>query len=168
MRMDAEHSAAPGLVNGLLVDQAFELARPALGALLQYPGASGEQVLHIIVMDPTAAPALDGVVLRERSIGDPQRWGADYRGYALAKARLSWREQRDSAVIVDQLPHRLRSHDTLLGGAIYRDGLVIAASGAEPWIDAACCGVLAELLVALARHKVRRLRAAGALALSLA
>lgn len=160
-------TAGGGLADAALAARAVELALPTLRALLDAPGVSGERVLHLVVMDPAAAAhavPFEAAVLHEHSIGDPQRWGADYRGYARAKARLAWRLGREAQRVQDDLPHLLARGDTLLGGAVVRKGLVVAASGAHPWYDAACCGIVADLLIALAQQRARDLRAAGALA----
>lgn len=94
----------------------------------------------------------------------PPPGGADYAGFARAKAKLAWRLGHDSQHVQDALPHLLARGDSLLGGAVVRRGLVVAASGAHPWYDAACAGIVAELVLALAQQRARDLRAAGALA----
>ena len=155
---------AAGLVDASLAAEAVALAAPTLAALLARPGVSGEQVLHIVVLDPCAPGEADGPrVLHEHSIGDPAAWGADYAGFARAKAALAWRLQRDSQTVQDDAPHLLARGDTLLGGGVVRKGLVIGVSGAHPWFDAACGAIVAELIIALAQQRARDLRAAGAL-----
>ena len=155
-----------GLVDAKLAAQAIALAVPTLNALLATEGVSGEGVLHIVVIDPCSEPgtAREAVVLHEHSIGNPATWGADYAGFARAKAMLAWRLQCDSQRVQDEAPHRLVRGDTLLGGGICRNGLVVGVSGAHPWYDAACAGIVAELIAALAQQRARDLRAAGALA----
>lgn len=159
-------SARRGLVDARLAAQAIALAVPTLDALLSTEGVSGERVLHIVVIDPCCEPATsrEAAVLHEHSIGDPARWGADYAGFARAKAVLAWRLQCDSQRVQDEAPHRLARGDTLLGGGIIRKGLVVGVSGAHPWYDTACAGIVAELILALAQQRARDLRAGGALA----
>jgi hypothetical protein len=156
-----------GLVDAALAARAIALAAPTIAALLATPGVSGEGVLHVVVLDPSVAPgpAARPAVLHEHSFGDPVRWGADYAGFAHAKARLAWRLARDSQRVQDEAPHLLARGDSLLGGAVVRDGLVVGASGAHPWYDAACAAIVAELVIALAQQRARDLRAAGALTL---
>lgn len=158
-------SLGGGLVDARIAEEAIALAEPTLKALLAVPGVSGERVLHIVVLDPAATPGarVEAAVLHEHSIGDPRRWGADYARYARAKAALAWRLQRDTQRVQDDAPHLLARGDTLLGGGIARKGLVIGVSGAQPWYDAACAGIVAELMLALAQQRARDLRAAGAL-----
>ena len=159
-------SAGGGLVDAGLAAQAIALAVPTLTALLNAEGVSGEGVLHIVVLDPCSdpGPSRKATVLHEHSIGDPGTWGADYTGFARAKAMLAWRQQCDSQRVQDDAPHRLARGDTLLGGGIVRKGLVIGVSGAHPWYDAACAGIVAELILVLAQQRARDLRATGALA----
>jgi hypothetical protein len=156
------------MVSAEMAAAAVALALPTLRALLETPGVSGERVMHIVVMDPACVPhatPAEDAVLHEHSIGDPARWGADYRSFARAKARLAWKLGRDTQQVQDELPHLLAGGDTLLGGGIVRKGLVVGASGAHPWYDAACAGIVAELILALSQQRARDLRAAGALAL---
>ena len=157
-----------GLVDAALAAEAIALAEPTLKALLARPGVSGEQVLHIVVMDPCSMPGVEGEprVLYEHSIGNPDEWGADYAAFARDKARLSWRLRCDSQHVQDELPHLLASGDTLLGGAIVHKGLVIGVSGAHPWYDVACAGIVAELILARAQQRVRDMRSKGALAVA--
>ena len=53
-----------------------------------------------------------------------------WRAVARAKAKLAWRLGQDSQHVQDALPHLLARGETLLGGAVVRRGLVVAASGA--------------------------------------
>jgi hypothetical protein len=157
-----------GIVSAELASAAIALALPTLRALLDTPGVSGERVLHIVVIDPACDPhrsPADDAVLHEHTLGDPAHWGADYRSFARAKARLAWKLGRDTQQVQDEFPHLLARGDTLLGGGIVRKGLVVGVSGAHPWYDAACAGIVAEVILALAQQRARDLRAAGALAL---
>jgi hypothetical protein len=48
----------------------------------------------------------------------------------------------------------LRPGDLVVAGAVCRHGLVVAASGAQPWFDAACAAMTIELVHAHLRHAV--------------
>ena len=153
-----------GIVDEALAAEAVALALPSIQATLRRPGASGEGVLHIVVMDPLADArlvAFDEAVLHEHSVGNPGTWGADYRRFARDKAALAWRLGCDTHVLQEQRPHLLRDGDTLLWGSVVRDGLVVAASGAHPWFDEACANAVAGFLLALAQERARQAREQG-------
>lgn len=163
-----ETAAGLGLVTRELAAEAVGLALPAIERALTRPGVSGERVLHLVVMDPVANPAgseFEDAILYEHTVGDPASWGADYRGFARAKAALAWRLQCDTHLVQELRPHLLRPGDTLLWGGVVRDGLVVAASGAHPWFDEAFANAVAGFLAALAQEKAREARDTGSLTL---
>ena len=156
------------LLDRELAMEAIQLALPSIQAALQRPGVSGEQVLHLVVLDPHAQPgaaAFEEAVLCEYSVGNPQEWGADYRGFARSKAELSWRLGCDTHAVQEMRPHLLQEGDSLLWGGVWRDGLVVAASGAHPWFDEAFANAVAGFLLALAQERARAAREQGRLTL---
>ena len=148
-----------------------ERAARALDALthcfeitLRDEAVSAEHALHVVVMDPASSRErvpFESAILLERSIGDPRRWQADYAHYARAKARLAWREGVDSGALVEHSPARLRGGDLLVEGAVCRHGWIVAASGAQPWYDAAFAAMTIELVHADLRHGVAHARERG-------
>ncbi len=153
---------ATGLVDEAAAREAVELALPSIEKALQREGVSGERVLHVVVMDPAAQPGdvgFEDAILYEHSIGDPRKWQADYRSFARAKAALAWRAGCDTHLIQELRPHLLRSGDTLLWGSVWRDGLVVGASGAHPWFDEAFANAVAGFLLAIGQERARGARA---------
>ena len=146
------------MLDAALAVHALDLATPAIERLLREPDASGEELLHVVVLDPRVLPPgpFDSAVLVERSFGRAPPWGADYRSFARAKAQLAWRLQRDSRWVQEQAPYLLDEGDTVLWGSSCRDGLIVAASGAQPWFDEACCEMVAAIIRALVQQRVRR------------
>jgi hypothetical protein len=146
---------AERLIGARDAEAAIDMALPSIAAALCRSEVSGEGVLHLVVMDPAARPgdSLERAVLCERSIGDPAAWGADYRRFARAKAELAWRHGRDTQELQLLEPHRLTSGDTLLWGSAMHRGIVVAASGAHPWYDAAFSHLVAAFLAAIAQDK---------------
>ncbi len=148
-------------LDAALAARALDLATPSIERLIAQPGASGEQLLHVVVLDPgvrpdtTRADGFERAILVERSLGRPPPWGADYRGFALGKARLAWRLQRDTRWVQEQAPHLLEAGDSALWGSACDDGLIVAASGAHPWFDEACCRIVVALLRGLVLERVR-------------
>lgn len=144
-------------LDAALAARALDLAAPSIERVLLQPGASGEALLHVVVLDPRMRPPGDfeRAILIERSFGRPPPWGADYRGLALGKARLAWRLQRDTRWVQEQAPHLLDPGDSMLWGSAVEDGLIVAASGAHPWFDEACCRIVVALLRGLVLERVR-------------
>lgn len=143
--------------------QAVEWQRPSIEQALQDPAISGLGVLHVVVMHPSRPYALgtafSEAVLHEASLGPRERWDVDYAALARTKARLSWEHGMDSRLLVQMQPHRLRPGDDPLWGSVWLDGLVVAASGAQPiWDEAFSLGIAAALR-ALAWERWQRAQA---------
>lgn len=133
--------------------RAVALVLPAMEAARLDARVCGSGFFCIVVLDPALDPehtSLDDAVLLEHALGDRQRWDADYAAFARAKAALAWRERTDSAQVQQRLPHRLRASDSLLAGAVWLDGIVVAVSGAYPEFDEAFALAIAAQLRALA------------------
>lgn len=116
----------------------------------------GSGLLYVVVMDPAKDfrdSCFEDAILHEQSFGDYARRDADYAGFARAKARLSWCTGLDGRVVQDQYPHLLSEGDTLLGGGVCRDGIVVAASGAFPLYDEVFAGSVALWMRAIARQR---------------
>lgn len=135
---------------------AIALATPAIRKALQRPGVSFKKTLHLVVLDPAARPGLsrfEDALMVEASIGDRRQWDADYAAFARDKALLSWRHGMDSRHAVQQEPHGLLHHETVLWGGVWLDGLVVAASGAAPDWDEAFSLSVAGYLRALTAER---------------
>jgi hypothetical protein len=170
LRQLPSHAARGGSVfaDAETARAAIDLARPMLEAARADPGICGTACLCVVVMDPAMPPgagaSFDDAVLLEAPIGDRDQWDADYAAFARAKARLAWRHQADADRLLALEPHRLRPGDALLRGAVCRDGIVVAVSGAMPCYDEAFAATVAACLRALATQRAEASRAAGTLA----
>ncbi|SPR99097.1 hypothetical protein [Cupriavidus taiwanensis] len=160
----ASHAGASRFSDPAAAQRAVELALPMLQASLRDKAVGESGCMHVVVMDPTLQPgdcAFEEAILYEHSLPSREAWDADYSRYARAKASLSWRTGMASAQLVHCSPHRLRSDDTLLGGAAVVDGIVVAVSGANAWYDEAFAGCVAMLLRAVAQGACMRAQPAG-------
>lgn len=128
----------PGEIDRTLAERAVAMALPLVEAAMRDPDFGDSGFLHIVVMDPHAAPeetSFEDAILHEHSVGERSKWDADYAAYARGKARESWETRVDNAK-----------------GAVCVDGIVVGASGAFEPFDQAYAGTVAMCLRALARH----------------
>ena len=138
------------------VESSLDALAPTVARLTADSGISAEHALHVVVMDPArdARTPFEDAILVERSFGDVEQWDADYRGYARAKTRVSWRERRSLRTLLAKCPERLRDDDIRVEGAVQNCGWIVGASGAQPWYDHAIATmaiVLFEAALAQAR-----------------
>ena len=119
------------------VESSLDALAPTVARLTADPAISAEHALHVVVMDPArdARTPFEDAILVERSFGDAERWDADYRGYARAKTRVSWRERRTLRTLLTKCPERLREGDIRVEGAVQSSSWIVGASGAQPWYD---------------------------------
>ena len=132
------------------VEATLDALAPAVTRLTADPAISAEHALHVVVMDPArdARTPFEEAILVERSFGDVERWHADYRGYARAKTRVSWRERRTLRTLLARCPERLQEGDIRVEGAVQDGGWIVGASGAQPWYDHAIASMAIELFEA--------------------
>ena len=136
--------------------QALRIALPLIEPLVCDSRVCGSGFLYIVVMDPAAVcgdVGFDDAVLLEHAVGDRTAWDADYAALARAKAATSWRLRASGHELQLLAPHRLRSGDTLLWGAVVLDGITVGVSGAHaPW-DEAFATTIAACLRAVAKQR---------------
>src|SRR4051794_31653309 len=112
--------------------RAVAMALPMIRTAIDNKSAGESGFFYLVVMKPGSSPAnarFEDAILFEHAVGDRNRWDADYRGFALAKARIAWRTGIDSHIVQEQRPHLLEAGDTVLWGSVAMDGIVVAASG---------------------------------------
>jgi hypothetical protein len=151
--------------HGLYVDraaaeQALQLALPLLQRAVSDRSIGQSGVLYVVIMDPARPPGSCGfadAILLEHALGkERDAWDADYAEFARAKARLSWRTQRDSHVLQATAPHLVQADETPLWGSVAIDGIVVGVSGADPVFDEALAGTVAMCLRAVIKLRARR------------
>lgn len=136
--------------------QAVNMVLPMIEAAMKNPSVGESGFLHIVVMDPAlpcgAAP-FEQSILYEHSVGDRERWDADYAHFARGKAKVTWRTGRDGHAVRAVSPHLLSADDCGIWGAVSVDGIVVGVSGANPWYDEAFAGAIAHCLKAVAKSR---------------
>ncbi len=143
------------IIDEAVARRAIHLALPTIARAMTDPAAGDSGCLHIVVMDPLAAPEsvpFEQAILCEHSI-NRANWDADYVQFARAKARVSWQARCDSHAVQALRPWLVRPGQTLLWGSVWQDGLVVAVSGMQPWFDEALAGVVACCLQASAKAR---------------
>ncbi len=144
--------------------QAVAMALPMIRTAIDNRSAGESGFFYLIVMKPGSSPAsssFEEAILYEHAVGDRSKWDADYRSFAVAKARVAWRTGMDSHIVQEQRPYLLEAGDTVLWGSVALDGIVVAASGADPWYDEAFAGAVALCLRAQAKAAAARARSQG-------
>lgn len=135
-------------------EKAVGMALPLIEEAMKHKEVGESGFLYLVVMDPLRGPAVSSfeeAILYEYAVGDRSKWDADYAGFARAKALVAWRSGMDGHLVQELRPHLLCEKDTVLWGSVVVDGIVVAASGANPWYDEAFAGAVAMLLRALAK-----------------
>ena len=143
--------------------KAVDMVRPAILAAME-SGLTKRKDLHIIIVNPGTRPGDvengEDAILYEESFGDPSKWQHDYAAIDRAKAIASWRTSLPTHVLRETMPYLLvaseNGSDTPYYGSAVLHGMVVAASGVQPWFDewisymvaaacrAICIGVMQE------------------------
>jgi hypothetical protein len=142
-------------------ERAVAMALPMIRTAIDDKSAGESGFFYLVVMKPGSSPAnarFEDAILYEHAVGDLERWDADYRGFALAKARIAWRTGIDSHIVQEQRPYLLEAGDTVLWGSVAMDGIVVAASGADAWYDEAFAGAVALCMRAQAKAAIASTR----------
>ncbi|HEY8099544.1 MAG TPA: hypothetical protein VIF82_02230 [Burkholderiaceae bacterium] len=138
-------------------EKAVQLCMPMIHSAMESREAGASGFFYIVIMKPGCTPDSNNfsdAILYEYAMGDREKWDADYGEFARAKAKLAWRTGMDADIVQQRKPHLLVRGDTVLGGSIVLDGIVVGVSGADPWYDEAFAGTIAMCLRALAKKGI--------------
>jgi hypothetical protein len=108
------------------------------------------KVLAIVIMDPGkpfgSGVTFEDAILCKLSYGKPP---VKYTLIALEKAEVTWRTGLPSHVVQQQAPHLLKAHNTKWGGSAIHEGIVVACSGVEWYLDQLFSQIIAATCAAL-------------------
>lgn len=152
------------LIDRRAAEAAVQMSLPLIIEAMKKREVGESGFLYIVIMNPALAPgcsSFEDAVLYEHAVGDRTQWDADYAAFALAKARVAWRTGFDGHTVQELRPYLLTAKDTVLWGSIVLDGMVVSASGANPWYDEAFAGTIAMCLRAIAKSGIRERRDKG-------
>ncbi len=145
-----------------VVARIISVMRPAITGQLDY---FGRGAVHVVVLDPVRDGEIlfDGIVAGKKS---PR-----YKKNAMAKAKMALRTGEDGNDVIYAAPHLMQEGDIVFAGGVNEDGLIVAASGAQPYVDHAIASQIAFALIAYCAHQVASaqadaLKPGGALFLS--
>ncbi|ARP85201.1 hypothetical protein [Bordetella genomosp. 9] len=162
--MSASNVSVPSAVQPFFADreaaqQALQLVMPMIDAAMSNREVGESGFLYIVIMNPAVRPweaSFEEAILLEHSVGDRDKWDADYAAYARAKARTTWMAQRDTHGMASASPHLLRAGDAGVWGSAVVDGIVVATSGVNAWYDEAFSGAIAYALRAVAKGRAQQ------------
>ena len=107
------------------------------------------KALHVVVMVPYFVS--DGRVLPhtliEHSYGNKSEWPWPFDEIARSKAQQLWDGRNFGGT--DVKPHLMVVGDAPYWGGVRRDGIVVACSGIQPWLDRMVSGMIADTLIGL-------------------
>lgn len=148
-------------VNREIAQAAVEMTLPMIHEAMKKKEVGESGFLYLVIMDPALTPSqcsFEEAILYEHSVGDRNKWDADYAAYAYAKARVAWRTGMDGHAVQELRPYMLTAADPVLWGSVVVEGIVVSASGANPWYDEAFAGSIAMCMRAMAKAGVHRER----------
>lgn len=109
------------------------------------------KILAIVIMDPGkpfgSGVTFEDAILCNLSYGNPSE---EYALIALEKAEVTWRTGLPSHVVEQQAPHLLKARNTKWGGSAIHEGIVVACSGIEWYLDQLFSQIIAATCAALA------------------
>lgn len=152
-----------GVLTKALAQEALDRIKPMLEAAIADPKVCATGALAVVVIAPMDAhqgSCFDDAILLEAGLGGRGAGDADHAALARDRARLAWESGEDSRA-AQARPHLLRPGDTLEGGGVNLEGLVVGVSGAHPWYEEAFGLSLAAMLRGLAIREHARLTQSG-------
>lgn len=144
-----------------IAETAISLLLPSISKLLLEKAKRTD--MHIVVMDPTQKPwevSFEDAILLEKSLSDKNQWEHPYDQFARAKARQAWRDGRANFKKHLLAPATLTTGDIVHYGSFEYQGVIVAASGVEPWFDVLVSGWVALAIQQLAQDEYQKFKAA--------
>ncbi len=140
-----------------LAEAAIRLSLPSILAMME-EGVANKPCLHIVILNPAARynrhSGVKSVVMADCSVNQ-ELWPADrdYQKISLAKAGLSWRTGYSSREVQQRYPHLMEPGDVVYPGSVVVDGLIVACSGVQGYLDEYFADTVARCGLALCRHR---------------
>lgn len=145
-----------------IAESAISLLEPSIAKLLSENAKRTD--MHIVVMDPSKKPwevSFEEAILLEKSLSDKCQWELPFDDFARAKARQAWRDGSDNARKQMLGPATLTTGDIVHYGSFEYQGVIVAASGVEPWFDLLVSGWVALAIQQLAQDDYQKFKIAN-------
>ncbi|MDX2481795.1 MAG: hypothetical protein QNK24_15845 [Desulfuromusa sp.] len=142
-----------------IAESAISMLEPSIGKLLSEKAKRTD--MHIVVMDPTQKPwevSFEEAILLEKSLSDKTGWTLPYDEFARAKARQAWRDSSDNVKKHLLGPATLKEGELVHYGSFEYQGVIVAASGVEPWFDVLVSGWVALAIQQLAQDYYQKFK----------
>lgn len=142
-----------------ITESAISLLEPSIAKLLSEKAKRMD--MHIVVMDPLKKPwdvPFEEAILLEKSLSDKSQWERPFDEYARAKAKQAWRDGSDNMSKQLLAPATLASGDIAHYGSFEYQGVIVAASGVEPWFDVLVSGWVALAIQQLAQDHYQQFK----------
>lgn len=142
-----------------IAETAIALLDPSIGKLLREKAKRTD--MHIVVMDPSKKPwevSFEEAILLEKSLSDKSGWELPYDDFAMAKARQAWRDGSGNAEKQLLAPATLAAGEIVHYGSFEYQGVIVAASGVEPWFDLLVSGWVALAIQQLAQDYYQKFK----------
>lgn len=134
--------------------EAIEIITPMLAdKILGSEVAGGRQNLHIVVLKPGSDE-----ILYEESFGDDRSaWRHPYDEIARAKARICQRTGMVGRTLQKDAPWLYEPGDTRYVGGVIENGLVVAASGLQDYLDEMISWMVLSAIQGLCRDYIAKI-----------
>ena len=142
-----------------IAETAISILEPSIGKLLSEKAKRTD--MHIVVMDPTKKPwevSFEEAILLEKSLTDKASWQLPFDEFARAKARQAWRDSSDNARKHLLAPATIADGEIVHYGSFEYHGVIVAASGVEPWFDVLVSGWVALSIQQLAQDYYQKFK----------
>lgn len=139
---------------------AVRICLPSIEALLKNFGT--RQTIHIVVMDPTKHPwdsTFKDAIVYEHTVGERKDWQRDYQAIARGKAKQAWQQGQPNILSRMLGAATLEAGDTVYWGSFVWYGVVVAASGIQPWFDMLVSSWIALTMQQVAQDEIHKFQA---------
>ncbi|MDC7235401.1 MAG: hypothetical protein PQJ58_19390 [Spirochaetales bacterium] len=138
---------------------ALMILEPAIKKLLAEKAKRED--MHIVIMNPLLHPwdcSFEEAILLEHSTTDKSNWQIPFDEFALAKAKQAWRDGRSNKEKHLMAPATLQDGDIAFYGSFEHNGVIVAASGVEPWYDVMVSGWIAVAIQQFAQAEYEQFK----------
>lgn len=144
------------LLTESIAQEAIGMVYPMFQAAAQKKQVKRDQ-LHIVVMNPCltydSGASFQDAILVEAGWGNPPE---KYQAIAFQKAEVSWRTGLPSLIVQQVYPYLLTASNTKWGGSWVHQGIVVACSGVEEFMDQLFSQIIGATCAACSTRFIRQ------------